>query len=284
MVSAAQRFRRNPGSSSGRPRKRPKKAAAPSMSIRYSCGDLRQSTRTAYYLSEGRRTIMSSGDARGGRSGGGHWVRRVRLSLPRQLVPSVWTRHGYSREDLEQVLYHHPPEMIFMLGLLLGPFGIPPTNSAVRVSFASPTEVGYSSKNITNNKIVAHVSACMALPADSCLDTRRVFDVPPLPIHHVEPGVFVDAVRHMPHNVDCIGVTRWKKSYKLCGVDMVPVDRRLGAVYMIRIVPRELYHSSGRAMDSIVTRPMAVEVGGDEYYGLIEESCFVLPSAETALE
>lgn len=270
--------------SSSRSRKRRKKnderENGSGIFIEYEDDDMTQTVTTRYTVGvDGVRHICGIGsDAPAPKRS--HWVRKIRVSLHMQLLPRIWTRHGYSRDDVKQMLSDPPAQVLYLLALMMGPLGISPSHSAARISYSGPMCMTYSSKAIVSRKILEFACSNIVLSKNSVLDRVRVMDVPALPVHQVSQRLFADILTEIPHGLQYSGKERnhWNKSYEICGKQMVPFGRNMYAIYMVRIISHEDYDRSARTIDSPATTPVLATVGGKHYYATIEEACYLLPT------
>ena len=104
------------------------------------------------------------------------------MRLPLTFCPDTWVRHRYSLEDVVDVLNYNQSDILWHLALLLG---IPLSNSSVKISFAHPTAMVFSSKAIVMVKITNHLRRYYAFAPQNVLDKTHEDHVPPLPVHRL---------------------------------------------------------------------------------------------------
>jgi len=237
------------------------------MDIRYDHDGLQQKVTTRYAVKNGHRVETEKGQ----------WVREVSMNLPRQIVPEVWLRYGYTIDDVSQILSGNSSRILYMLGMLLGPFGYPPSQSAIKISFMNSEDVIFASTAVVKRKIIRHVAKCMKLSDKQSPLEESAREFPPLPVYTIGQEQYNDICKNVPQDVYELGESKWIESFEFRDVEMVPISQRAGAVTMMRVVDPNDYRKTGRKCNSIATRPMSACVGRKRKFGLIEEECKFIP-------
>lgn len=245
----------------------------PAPGISYSHAGLTQSNRVDYHTHDGRRTLASTN---GVGVPGQKVVREVHLTLPLFLTPQVWLRYGYSLSDVLLTLDFFRAENLYQLALL---FGISPSNSAVKVAFASKTSIVFSSKAIAVKKIKTVLVNRYQFAVHSVLDTVRTQHVPPLPVVEILKTDYDRVITWIPDDVKITKGDVWPCAYRYKDISLVPYAVEKGAIYAVRVVPWSTFLASGRRHGSLSTRPMPVTLRDDPHtkYCAVEEACFLVP-------
>lgn len=246
----------------------------PAPGISYHHAGLTQANHVEYHTHDGRRTLGTTDTV--GLPRGRKVVREVHLTLPLFLTPQVWLRYGYSLSDVLLTLDFFRAENLYQLALL---FGISPSNSAVKVAFASKTSIVFSSKAIAVKKIKAVLVKRYRFAPHSVLDTIRTQHVPPLPVVEIPKPDYDQVITWIPDDLKITKGDAWPCAYRYKDIALVPYAVEKGAIYAVRIIRWDTFLASGRPHQSLATRPMPVTLRDDPGTGYcaVEEACFLVP-------
>lgn len=189
----------------------------------------------------------------------------IRLSLPWNLVPAVWSRHGYSWTDIEATLKEQDPRTLWLFALLLG-ITIQPT--AVRPSFGSRTTITYMGNAIAREKIKAVLLERYGpFAAGSVL-------LGGIPVHVVPKALFDRLRRQTPHEMNYLAKpNKYKGVHKWNHTAWVPVRQEADMLEMMRVYPKSVFESTYRMRKSKYQHPIVIVIGKKRFYAG-EESCY----------
>ena len=200
----------------------------------------------------------------------------IRLNLPLFLTIPVWIRHGYSLIDIRTTLDYFSALHLWQCALL---FGIPISSSAIKISFATPDAMIYGSKAIVIKKIERILRQTSLFDqSNTILDTSRDDHIPPLPLHKVDTNFYNVLLGILPKNqLDIMCKIHFEKYISWKDISVVPLWIEKRAIYCVRIIPTDIYKSSGRTLrhDQLSTRPLDICIGNVSYAGL-EEAMFFM--------
>lgn len=204
-------------------------------------------------------------------------IRLVKFSLPLLATPNMWIRHKYSLQDIQETLHFLSSGHIWKLASLLG-YTTP--YFAVQPTHATRTDIKFSDKKNTLNKILTYVQSHYTLSKTSVLERSHSHHNPPLPAHHV-PGEHYNHLRslipttsswsHMKHNEIYFDFYNWR------GVQLIPIRLEGNHILCMRVVPLQQVIDAGRDISCMCTKPMTFLKNNQLYAALTDESCFLLP-------
>ena len=198
---------------------------------------------------------------------------KFRFTLPVILTPLFWTRHGYSLTDIKTTLKCMYPKIVVQVARLLG---VPLSHRRILISFATPTSIIFHGKDIIVKHIIKSLSNQFQ-DGVSVLDTVRTDHVPPLPLHIVPKPDYDRILSIVPKSPPSpFIVNEYKYSYNFKGADMVPYEIEQNAIYMIRIIPENVFLASRRiAKVTLANKPLNIRIDHKMYCGIIDDCCLL---------
>lgn len=204
--------------------------------------------------------------------------RTIRMNLPLICCPDMWIRHNYSLEDVVDTLNYIKPYDLWQLAVI---FGIQLSNSSVRMAFSAPKSIHLSSKATVMIKIAQLLQKYYVFPSHNVLDKTHDEHVPALPVHRINARQYHYWKSRTPReriDTSWLRPNRVSEFYHWREILLTPLWMEGDAIYMIRVVRRQVYIDSGRNIDVPATRPPVYLLGQDEtYFGLADEAAFFLP-------
>jgi hypothetical protein len=203
--------------------------------------------------------------------------RRMVMNLPLSFSPDTWVRHRYALADVIETLNYFRALHLWQLAVLLG---IPLSNSAVKLSFAIPTSMVFSSKAIVLMKIANHLRQYYTFPKSHVLDKTKEDHVPPLPVHRIPSTMYQEWKLCTPVDKTQISMLTQNKIERLLSwnnIQFAPMYMEGDYIYTIRVVSKEIHDQSGREADSLATKPVDILCADKLYCGLYDEAVFFLP-------
>lgn len=203
----------------------------------------------------------------------------VDLKLPLFMTLDVWKRHGYSLGDIQTTLEYFSSVHIWQCALMLG---ISPCSSAIKLSFASPESIVFSSKCIAIKKILRVLKQEGLFDEGvSVLDIARKDHIPPIPVHLVTDANYQLLDDMIPKKVDHFNPMFYPQVFEWSDIVMVPLWVEGDAIYATRVVAKEEFDRSRRHSGDIqATKPLDIRVGTADHvqsatmYCGVEEVCF----------
>ncbi len=209
----------------------------------------------------------------------------TKLTLPLFLTPEVWQRHRYTVSDITITLNSYPVLFLWQCALL---FDIKPSNSVVRLSCASSDSMTFTSKSIVVKKLLKRITQTSKISGlVSVLDIRDITHTPPIPRQSVSshewerlvgllPKLLPNQTVDMLHPLYYADYLEWRYS------KFVPVHQEASGICAIRIVPTDVYRSSGRQLGGSMThKPVDVVINNNNFYGVDEMCIFYIVSNTT---
>ena len=235
------------------------------LDIQYTHDGLTQYTTMSYDLIDLKRTRVNKKY---------NFTRYVYLHLPLFLTIPLWIRHGYSILDIQATLEYFSSIHLWQCALLLG---APASNSAIKVSFATPDSMVYGSKAIAIRKIKKILQANFDFPSHgNILDTVRDEHVPPLPVHVVNAEIYNNMLSAIPEHVNMLGTISFDIFFNWNDIQIVPMWVEKDALYCVRIIDRVIFDASNRVQTpSLSNRPLDILVGKNKFAGVEEAMFFV---------
>ena len=174
------------------------------------------------------------------------------------------------------IFNYNNSDLLWQLAVMLG---IPLTNSSVKLSFARPTSMVFSSKAIVMVRIMNQLRQYYEFSSQSVLDKTHEEHVPPPPVHRIPSEEYQHwkVITEACEPLKMMGPNERPELFQWRGIHMAPVCMEDSSIYMIRTITEEQSQRTGRTGDSLVSRPVVFHAQGKTYHGLVDEASFFLP-------
>lgn len=203
-------------------------------------------------------------------------TRTIVMHLPLAFSPSTWVRHRYSFEDMVDIFNYNNSDLLWQLAVMLS---VPLTNSSVKLSFARPTSMVFSSKAIVMVRIMNQLRQYYNFSSQSVLDKTHEEHVPPPPVHRITSEEYQHwkMITAACEPLRMLGPNERPELFAWRGILLAPVCMEDNSIYMIRVITEEQSKRTGRTGESLVSQPVVFHTQGKTYHGLVDEACFFLP-------
>lgn len=206
-----------------------------------------------------------------------HVRRVVRMKLPLNCTPQMWSRYNYSIEDVVDTVNPYPPIVLWRLAVMLG---IPLSNSSVKLVFSTPTSMVFASKSIVMTKITLKLAEHYQFQPQSILDKQHPDHVPPMPISRVPTAHYQEWRAHTFPNKKSIRMTQLNyvaRVFTWQGITIVPLYMEDNSIFCMRVITEDEFEACGRVSCSMATKPIRFSCQNITYCALVDEAVMMLP-------
>ena len=203
------------------------------------------------------------------------FTRDIQLTLPLFLTLAVWRRHEYTLKDIATTLEYFSVLHLWQCASL---FGVTISNSAVRCSFGSYGCMTFTSKAVVIKKILKFLGSKNLSTGISVLEISKREHIPPLPVHILPSTDWMLLYQLLPqiNPLDLLTTLYYPAYYEWRQILVVPLSLEDTDIYVVRIVPKAVYDSSGRNQsNSMAHRPLIFSIQEKIYFG-VEECCYFI--------
>ena len=198
--------------------------------------------------------------------------KRIILKLPLFLNCETWTRHGLSMSDIKSILERFSTHYLWQFALLLN---ISASPSVVKLSFATPESMLYTSKSVVIKKIMSIVNRYGVFINHRTILCGKLSGYSPVvPVHSigVERWLALDSL--LPASeVDITKPAVYPVVFKWNGIYMVPINKLGKRIYTVRVIKSTYNHHGTGKLCSYYNSPIRIIAEEEEFSG-VDEACF----------
>lgn len=185
-------------------------------------------------------------------------VTSLRLSLPLFMNERTWLRHGFDHKQILKVVCDYPGNYIWLLVLL---YGVDISPSAIKISFATESDLLIGSKSIGLRKLSRYLKDSYTTPEDAqcelALEKAHIDHVPVLPKHKVDKDTLQQLASLIPveQNIHLPLFNTDSTMFTFQNMTWLPMRTECGAIFAQRTVPMRTYKQTLRPMQTLANRP-----------------------------
>lgn len=212
--------------------------------------------------------------------------RTVQLLIPSFLTRSLWSRHGYTLNDILYTLQCFKPFHLWHLAISER---LSLTKLAVQPSYAARDSFVFGAKAIVIEHLKNWIQSTYQAPEPeiNVLTNMEGSHVPPLPVHRIPDIDFDSLVSMLPKeggNGLEIAIYTFPLPPIWRGVLMLPVEMERGNfLLMSRVLPAEEYLEKFGVPECLTMTPIRVQMSDGSKYCILDESWHFISQCNTSL-
>lgn len=208
--------------------------------------------------------------------------RTVRLLIPSFLTRALWSRHGYTHNDILYTLQCFKPFHLWHLAISER---LSLTKLAVQSSYAAKDSFVFGAKAIVIEHLRNWIATTYIAPSETnnVLTNLEGSHVPPLPVHTLPPSEFANYSAMLPpdagNGLD-IAVYSIKSPPIWRNIHVLPIEMERGTfLLMSRVMPILEYVDTFGVPECLTMTPIRVQMSNGSMYCILDESFHFVSSA-----
>ena len=201
-----------------------------------------------------------------------HVTIKLRLTLPRALMPSYWKSNKLSKSDVISILDTLPSREVWLLGLAIGAASLAP--SCFRTAYSSISDILITSKATVIRKIVHKLAHMFQLFQESMLDDTAVsmHHVPALPKHYISQSQFLNLSQDILPALNIFSTIEINRLFEYQNYTWIAIAFEGHFIFALRTVSLETYNQSKREKPiGYATQMPTIQVEQQQYKILCDD-------------
>ncbi len=201
-----------------------------------------------------------------------HVTIKLRLTLPRALMPSYWKINKLSKKDVISILDTLPSREVWLLGLAIGAASLAP--SCFRTAYSSLNDILITSKATVIRKIVHKLASMFQIYQESMLDDTAVsmHHVPALPKHYISQADFLSLSQDILPALNIFDIIEINQLFHYQSYTWIAIAFEGHFIFALRTVSLDTYKKSKREKPvGYATKMPVIQVQQQQYKILCDD-------------
>jgi hypothetical protein len=197
---------------------------------------------------------------------------KLRLTLPRCLMPSYFKSHKLSRKDVISILDTLPSRDVWLLGLAIGAANLAP--SCFRTAYSNVNDILITSKATVIRKIVHKLEHMLTVHHESMLDDSPVslHHVPALPKHYIPHDDFLRLSQDILPCLNIFEVVEINRLFHYENGTWIAIAFEGVFIFALRAIELEVYNESRREkQEGFATKMPIISVRSQKFKILCDD-------------